>query len=201
MVAGTVESQNIDSIEAIIQSLCKRKSCVFLATRGTLSKQYLIGRMFNRFDTNSTHVAIGIIKNCSIKIFSVEDRLGRNSQLRVSGLREFLHYPDMFYFSIWSVRMKSKETGSIIRTCNKMLQKKIEFDYDFDLNNGDRFYCSEFCAEVLNKNAPRRRRLKPVSKNIYGLYSNFLDRKLITYFPVDFFQDSFRFEKVVEIKF
>ena len=191
----------IDNVDSLIKKMVTRKAQLFLLTRGTLSKRNMIGRMFNLNDTNSTHVAIGIVKNKKVEVFSVEDQASEQSQLKSEGIREFLFPADVFYVSIWLAKMKSREINAVSRICRKFQFRKIQFDYEFALNNGDRFYCSEFCGEVLNQACADRYQFKPIVKEISGLYQNVLGRSVFTYYPVDFFQVSNRFTKIAEFNF
>ena len=192
---------NIENADSLIKKTLTRKPQIFMLTRGTLSKRNMIGKMFNISDTNSTHVAIGIVKNRKMKVFSVEDEVVGKTQLKFGGIREFLFPTDVFYVSIWFANMKSKDIRAVNSICKKFLLKEVQFDYEFELKNGDRYYCSEFCAEVLNQVFPARLQFMPVVKEITGLYRNVLGRSVITYFPVDFFQVSAHFTKIAEFRF
>ncbi len=77
----------------------------------------------------------------------------------------------------------------------------MSFDYNFKLNLDDTLYCSEFCSRVLNNALIEGLNFKPTKFELNNkLLESILNRKIIEYFPVDFFEMNKGFEKIYEWK-
>ena len=185
----------IDSIHVLIANNPKD---VFIICRGTQGKRNCISKVFNYTDSNISHVGLGIYIGNQLRVYSVEDINHGVSALKCYSLEQFLYPADLFYCSIWFASSSRIEWRRIKRYCKQYFKRKIGFDYQFTLGNGDFLYCSEFCAEILNKAFVGKLEFKPCHILLNGLYEALLGRKNLTYYPVDFFQQSGFFRCIYE---
>lgn len=172
---------------------------LFMVCRGTYSKSAFIAQKFNIKDRNITHCGIGFIKNGRFYIYNVSDINSKQSCLVIDSLSSFRKYSDVYYLSIWECRLNTKTLNTIKRNCEDYYQKKIEFDYSFILDDSDILYCSEFCSRILNAANQRKLYFKPHELQLNSeFYEALLKRKVLTYFPVDFFEENKGFKKIHE---
>lgn len=187
----------------VIQDLSKEitlhKKSLFMVCRGTYSKSALIAQKFNIKDRNITHCGIGFIKNDSFLIYNVSDIHSTQSCLIIDSLSSFRKSADVYYLGIWECRLNTKTLETIKRHCEDYAQKKIAFDYSFILDDSDMLYCSEFCARILNAANQPELYFRPVELQLKNeFYEAFLKRKVLLYFPVDFFEENKGFKKIYE---
>ena len=68
---------------------------------------------------------------------------------------------------------------------NRYIEKEIGFDHNFDLNDNENLYCSEFVAKILNElNIFKYHSVKKKSNRIL---KKLTEKEEFEYFPVDFF--------------
>ena len=183
--------KNFDKVKWNAQSF-------YLITRATDSKIPLIAEQFNTSDWCSTHVGIGIVDKEQFKIFHVTN-LEKDSPSAVvrESIESFIDLPDATYLSIWECTVGDALTQQIREVLSSYFKKKIAFDYDFNAEDDEQMYCSEFCVKVLrDANTPFD--FKTVEKPLGDLYGSVLGRPNLIYWPVDFFQKDSRFHKIYE---
>lgn len=174
------------------------ENTVYIVARGTRSKSSLVAHQFNLTDTNITHVGLGLYKNGELLLYHVSDKT-YGSALAMDSLETFISPEDVYFLEAWKVNTTKNEFERIRSACIYYSTRMIYFDAQFKLGDNDSLYCSEFCAAVLryaNRDKfdfiPRRLILNnPV-------YESVLDRKMLVYFPVDFFQNSKYVSKIFE---
>ena len=173
----------------------------FLVTRGTRSKGDFIAQKFNISDKCSTHIGIGIIENGSLKIFNVtNEEKDSPSALVREAIERFINQPDIEYFSIWECRASPEELQELQLLLYDYLKRKVAFDFDFSADDDANMYCSEFCAKILKTLHPDSH--YPLTEiKLDPFYSLALERKILLYWPVDFFQSNARFKKIYEVYF
>ncbi|MBC7935974.1 MAG: hypothetical protein H7Y86_11545 [Rhizobacter sp.] len=173
---------------------------MYIFARGTTSKSTLISHKFNYSDTNITHIGIGYSAKGKVLIYNVIDNgnsLG--SALVIDSISSFIESEDVFYFSIWEYANSKAVYPKLIRALKAVAKKKIKFDSFFSLNN-NALYCSEFCYKILATISLLKRNYFPRTLNLDNeLYEKILNRKVLHYFPVDFFQTGSVFTKIFEI--
>lgn len=188
--------QSVKVPQAGLKGLSEGK--IYLFCRGTRSKAYLLARGFNRADTASTHVGIGFLKGQRFVIYNVVDESPPGkSALVVSSLNAFLSGEDLFYFSLWECNNNPRALSVLKGILRTYEGRKITFDVRFQIAEDDTLYCSEFCAQVLTRAGVGR--FQPFTRPLDDpLFEAVLDRKIIRYYPVDFFQASEGVRKVFE---
>lgn len=176
--------------ELTINSQLNKKS-LYVVCRGTRSKSGLIANKFNLGDTNATHIGIGFVQNDELRIFNVTNDNGDRYAFRDDSVRSFIGNSDVYYMSIWKIKVTNRELDRAIEFINIEKRKNIRFDYNFVINNGDSLYCSEFCVRVLEFVNNKKFSFEPTSRKIdYEIVEKVLGRKVLLYYPVDFFDKS-----------
>jgi hypothetical protein len=183
----------------IYQGFELKANKVYLFCRGTGSKLQLISNSFNLLDTNITHVGIGYVVENVPLIFNVTNTSGSQNAFKIDNLESFIGTDETTYFSIWEFKCGNRDFKKIKEALLSFIEKRINFDYSFLLNNGDSLYCSEFCALIINFPKNIISPTKKILKN--NLYEIILNRKSISYYPVDFFTVNNRFRRMFECRF
>lgn len=174
---------------------------IYIFCRATYSKAGLIAHGFNYTDTNITHIGIGFIKNNRVLIYNVTDNIAGETALQVDSLGSFAAPGEVYYISIWECDNTPEELERARQICAAASTRSIFFDASFTIADDDTLYCSEFCAAVLKAVNPCKFRYSLrllVLRN--ALYKSFLQRKMLLYYPVDFFQQDDRFKKIFECR-
>lgn len=175
----------------------------YIVCRGTYSKSALIAEKFNLHDRNITHCGIGFFVGSSFIIYNVADNnQSKLSALFIDSFNSFSKSSDIYYVSIWKYRVNRFALAQIRKSCEHYFQRKISFDFNFNINENDNvLYCSEFCYRILKELRCRKLNFKPTQITLNNeLYESLLNRKTLTYFPVDFFETNKKFKKVYEWK-
>lgn len=175
---------------------------IYIFCRGTRSKPGIIANKYNTQDKNISHIGIGYVENKTVYIFNVNDITSRSqSALFVDSIHSFVAAPDAFYLAIWEHSGTEKELMNLKRICKEYRQRKIVFDYKFNITDDDTLYCSEFVYLILKKVLPRTP-FAPFKVSLDNkLYETLLKRKELTYYPADFFTKTDLFTKVIEVSF
>lgn len=184
-----------------LKSIALRQNSIYLVCRGTQQKMGFIAEKFNLKDKNITHVGIGIVENDSLIIYNVNNIESGNSALQIENPKTFTAPPDVFYFSLWEYRSTSKAIKKLKKILKRYTLKPIVFDMNFNEKDNENLYCSEFCAKVLLELYPTSFSFPLTEKKLDQAYSGLLERKILRYYPVDFFQIDNRFHKVYEAHF
>lgn len=178
------------------QGLKLEKKKIYLFCRGTGSKLQLISNSFNKQDSSITHVGIGYIIENRPRIYNVTNTSGVQNAFQIDSLESFTGIHGITYFSVWEFECSDRVFKKIRQGLTSFAGKRINFDYSFLLDNEDSLYCSEFCALMINTS---RNFISPTNKVLdNSLYESILNRKVIQYYPVDFFIGNNRFKKVFE---
>lgn len=189
----TVHGQIADQLGRIVKD-----STLYFITVGNPSKTHLIARQFSIRDSLSTHVGLVIREDGKVKVYHVTDVNPTKSALRVESLDEFFLVARYQYTSLWRVVLSDDDFTRVLEQLESISSHEVSFDYDFDLANGNSLYCSEFCAGILNRADVDGLHFGPEQKELSEFYRKVLGRDVLTYFPVDFFQSSFRILKLAE---
>lgn len=199
LISCSLANKQTTVIKDLSKEVFLNKKSLFMVCRGTYSKSAFIAQKFNIKDRNITHCGIGFVKNDRFSIYNVSDIHSTRSCLIIDSLSSFRKSSDVYYLSIWECRLNTKTLNTIKRNCEDYYQKKIEFDYSFILDDSDILYCSEFCSRILNAANHKKLYFKPFELTLNNeLYEAILRRKILTYFPVDFFEENKGFKKIYE---
>lgn len=172
---------------------------IFIFTRCTGLKVEYIAKDFNLIDTLSTHVGIGLKVNNEYKIYNVSNDVKiQNSSLICENLESFINLEDIKYYSIWELNVNDIEMKMISEIFDEYNKLKIDFDFDFNIQNDNKFYCSEFVYDVLQKINSKKFYYIPLKKDLNQFYQRILNRSNLEYIPVDFFREIDLFKKIDE---
>jgi hypothetical protein len=172
---------------------------IFIFTRCTGLKVEYIAKDFNIIDTLSTHVGIGLKVNNEYKIYNVSNDVKiQNSSLICENLESFINLEDIKYYSIWELNVNNIEMKMISEIFDEYNKLKIDFDFDFNIQNDNKFYCSEFVYDVLQKINSKKFYYIPLKKDLNQFYQRILNRSNLEYIPVDFFREMDLFKKIDE---
>ena len=190
---------NVFSQKGAIDDLKLNDSTIYFFTRGTKAKSAITAEKFNIQDKFSTHVGIGYFDGRQLKIYNISDEnLKNESALKIDSLESFLT-SKTYYFAIYKCNNTYEELMTMQLVCESFAQQKITFDSTFEIGNGNAFYCSEFCANVIMQTNPVKYNYEPLKLTPDAMSAAYLERQTLTYFPVDFFQGKNNCSKVFEI--
>jgi hypothetical protein len=159
---------------------------VYLICRGTKNKQNLIAENFNMAHKEITHIGLGLIENNSLNIYNISvDKKVNNSSLVVETWEDFKNLPDIFYIGAWAIPSHKNDIAKLKSILRKYTEMEIAFDYDFNLEDNNNFYCSEFVAKVLNE--LDRFIFTTFKKEAISILKRIINKDEFEYFPVDFF--------------
>lgn len=180
---------NLISKDYILSDFKFDKESLFVICRGTKTKSGLIAKNFNLSDTNATHVGIAFERFNNLRIFNVtNEKYKDENALRVDSLASFIENEDIYYLSIWKINTSPEEFKLAMTFIDRELEKKIQFDYNFRISDDDTLYCSEFCIRLLKFINSEKFKFNPQKKELKSLLLEaVLKRKILNYFPVDFF--------------
>ena len=194
LIAAVLHAQKVPNAKSII---CSAESFYFIC-RGTQQKIGVIAHKFNLHDPYSTHVGIGVIEKGNLMVYNVNNVTSGKTALIRENLETFIAGDEVLYWSIWEFKSSAKEILKLKKLLQSYQSKKITFDMDFEPNN-NKFYCSEFCAEVLKVLNPGSLKFALTQKPLDLLFRGVLNRSILNYYPVDFFQSDAHFKKIYEM--
>lgn len=177
------------------------KSSVYIAYRGTNTKQGFLARKFNTSDTLSSHVGIMVFYENQWKIYNVADFKDERSDFKGQLFNEFYNLKEeyIFYASIWKVSLTKPELEVLLEEIRRTQSQRISFDKAIDLSNGEnKLYCSEFVVNVLKKVNLSKFNIKPRKKKLFGAYKTYFRKDTLEYYPPDIFQSNPYTKKVNE---
>jgi len=175
-----------------------RNNAFYVVCRGSEQKLAMIADGFNLKDKNITHIGIGIVKNGMLRVYNVTNTTDADSALICQNLQEFGMLPDIHYLSIWEYRCSRTKRLNMRKIIETMAAERITFDMDFNVEDDDRLYCSEFCAKVLLRLDPDGFQFPLTRRSLNNFYQTVLNREHLDYYPVDFFQSHTGFRKIYE---
>jgi hypothetical protein len=175
------------------EEFCKnqvfRKKSIYIVTRGTLSKRFVIANEFNIADTNSTHVGIGYKNKKTNTIINVTNAsTAKQNALILESLKTFIEPDDVFYCSIFRIKVSKKEYKKFRNVLDGIKTMHITFDYKFNFNNPDTLYCSELCYLILSGIDSNILRTPYIRKKITNPFlKRAINEEYLNYVPVDFY--------------
>lgn len=173
---------------------------LYLVCRGTTKKQNLIAEKFNITNKQITHIGIGFLNNNELIIYNVSiDKKINNSSLIIETFEDFINLSDIFHLEIWEINSNQSDVVKLKSTINKYIEKKVGFDYSFNLDDNKNLYCSEFVAKILN--GLNDFQYNPCKKESNKLLKSIIKSDIFEYFPVDFFLQNPNITKIFEKSF
>lgn len=173
---------------------------IYIVLRGTETKAGLIVNQFNIYDSNPSHIGIGIYKNDDFLIYNVSDNYNekRKDNLFIETLEDFVSVDGTVYYSIWKVNNLSfNEFEKIDKKLEESVEKKYIFDKYITLNNNE-YYCTEYVVEMLSDKRDFEFTLR--EEEINGVVKLYLKRDSLIYYPVDGFIKDNQVTKIYEWK-
>jgi len=154
LIAGMVFPANVNSYNNFTpvksQSLPKIKTGDLVTRKG----KGLISHVFAKLsDTQQRFSHIGVIWIIDNKPFvlHVMGHTNKNtSHLRLDPLAHFIDKQRASVYGLFSLNIESQELENLPHVFKKTLEKRIQFDDDFDLNTQDAMYCTEFIRYCFN---------------------------------------------------
>jgi hypothetical protein len=169
---------------------------VYLAYRGTNSKQGVVARRYNNLDSPASHVGILLFSDATWKVYHVIPALEKGSAFIVSEINDYYSFQkeNLFFASIWSINdLSINERGGLEDELSILETKQIFFDALFEENGPDQLYCSEMIVKVLEHVNPQKYLFKKTKKRLTTLHARYLGKDSINFYPVDIFQASPQF--------
>jgi hypothetical protein len=186
-------------VTSVYSQCIVKDNSIYVFNRSTDLKREYIAKDFNQIDTLSTHIGIGFKTKEGYLIYNVSnDKVIDGTALIVESLESFISIENISYYSIWKIKLKSKEFLKFKKVLKYYKGIEVTFDYDFTLKNDNRLYCSEFVYNVLNDVDNLKFSFKPKTVELNPFYGSALKREVFKYIPVDFFQTLGLFIKIEE---
>ncbi len=164
---------------------------IYLVFRGTATKEGFLSREFNLKNSKPSHVGIAVFDN-SWKIYHVLHSPSNTSALKIETFNQFLNTEEMKILnaSVWEIKdIKKSQRQIIINELKNLKSKNVIFDRAFLLDNGSfNLYCSELVNDILHKTDSKRFNFEIKTSKLKPVYSKFLRRDSLRYYPVDVFQ-------------
>ena len=190
--------QNLSAQKVVISDLKLNDSTIYFFIRGTKAKTVITTEKCNIQDQFSSHVGIGYFDGKQLKIYSVSNENSENeSALKIDSLESFFTSKTK-YFAIYKCNNNYEELMIMQSVCDNFAQQKITFDDKFEIDNGNAFYSTEFCANVIKQTNPKKYNYAPLNVNLDETSAAYLGRETLQYFPVDFFQTQNNCSKIYE---
>lgn len=173
---------------------------LYMFGRGSDAKSALLSAHFNITGSPISHVGIGVVVDTGIAVAHVVNDAGnRESALWIQSVNEFMLVPGIRYAAVWRKLIHRSEFQKINEQVKALYMQCVTFDYDFQIGGQYRLYCSEFCALLLRDLFRGDKICEPVQKILNNdLLEAYLNRKVFTYYPVDFFIPGGRFHMLWE---
>ena len=180
------------------EKLSLRENTIYIFCRGTSTKAGMIAHQFNIADTNITHVGIGYYHNGSCNIYHVADNAAPGkTALTIDTLESFIIPGEAYFFSVWEADNTATQFNAFKKSLKGMEKRKVIFDAFFNISKDDTLYCSEFCALVFEGLKQQKYSFRPRQLVLNNrLYETYLQRKVLVYYPVDFFESNKHFQRI-----
>jgi hypothetical protein len=88
---------------------------------------------------------------------------------------------------VYTIYLNAQEFKRFQNKLNEILKKQITYDFNFNLQNDDVYYCSEFIYELLKAANKTRFKYEPQQTILKGVSKLILQREELIYIPADFF--------------
>lgn len=174
---------------------------IYLAFRGTKSKEGFFARDFNIRDSLSSHIGFLLKEKNDWYVYHVLNFKDGASDLRRHEASLFFipTGEKLNYAAVWTMTdVDSLEFRLLKKGIHNYLSKFIEFDRSFTLSDSTKLYCSEFIFKVLMESDIQLFNLKPRTIKLSGFYASYFRKDSLEYIPVDLFQTSKQFHKLKE---
>lgn len=175
------------------------KTAAYLVYRATNTKEGNYARQYNITDSLSTHVGIAVHLDDSWQVFHVVNS-SQFSALRQQSLEVFynLEKEKITSTSLWQITcMDTQDLYKLGKVLRSYRENDIQFDFQFDLSDSKKLYCSEFVINVITTLDSTKFQFEPVITKLNPFHAAFLKRDSLSYYPVDIFQTHQCFEKVL----
>jgi hypothetical protein len=136
----------VSSISSFDKSILEQGDIILRKGNNLVSD--MIAMAFPEGDDMS-HCGIIVKKQDSLfVIHTISGRISREDGIRINTLEDFVMHSHQNRYKI--VRPKSNyNTEKAVNSAEQYLAQKVPFDNIFRMDNGNKFYCSEFVRQVL----------------------------------------------------
>jgi hypothetical protein len=109
----------------------------------------------NQKEKKYSHAGILTIENRNVYVYhSIGGEENKSNKLRKDLLSTFCNPATVYSFGIYKPLLSLKERRAIDSIADNYFKSAMEFDTDFDLQNDDRMYCTEFVYKIFEKVHP-----------------------------------------------
>lgn len=173
------------------------KNKAYIIYRGTNTKEGIVAQSFNIRHPYASHIGIAINFENEWNVYHIlAKKESDTSSFFIEEINVFFENEksNLKYAGIWEISSLSNgEYTDLV----KELQLKDNFSFNFDMqfNSDDpnKLYCSEFIRNKLHKINPRKFDIPLTRKKLDKFYKNVLKRDTLYYYPVDIFQENENF--------
>ncbi|MEZ4793801.1 MAG: hypothetical protein R2783_10150 [Gelidibacter sp.] len=180
------------------------RNYLYIAYRGTKTKQGFFARDFNINDTLSSHVGLLLYCNNDWYVYNVNDFKDGLSDFRKQKIEEFydLEEERILSASFWKIEgIDSLNRNKILKKLEKYEKMTIQFDRYFTLDNPKKIYCSQFVCNILEQTDSVKFRFDTRRRKLKGIYKSYFRKDTLEYYPVDIFQTNAHIKKIKEWTF
>ena len=199
-----MDNKRLESAYSFSNGLKLKDTTVYLVLRGSDTKLGGYAKQYNSINPYASHIAIMIIEKGVKKVFHVNtDKNKKGSHLISEELTSFTksnqeNYP---YISFWEIKRLNSIAISRLQNYIKELDTaSIKFDYQFNFENNEEMYCSEFVYKSLVSIDSLRFSVPKTRKKVLKSHQFFLKKDTLDYYPVDYFYDIEDIEHIGEWK-
>lgn len=183
-----------------IQDFQPKSNHYYFICRGTNSKRDVIADNFDVNKSDLTHVGIGFIINKKFQLYHIQP--GENiilNSIRLENLNDFINISDIYLFEIWEVFSDKSELKNLNDSIQQMINKKIQFDNNFNLKDEENYYCSEFVAKALNQSVSFLYKNSKIKSP--RLLKTKTKEEVFEFYPVDFFVQNPKVKRILRVEF
>ena len=199
-----MDNKRLESAYSFSNGLTLKDSTVYLILRGSDTKLGGYAKQYNSTNPYASHLGIMIVDKGDQNVFHVNTNQNeKGSHLISESLSSFTKsnqesYP---YISFWEIKgLNSIAINRLQNYIKELDTASIKFDYQFNFENNEEMYCSEFVYKTLFSIDSLRFSVPKTRKKVLKSHQFFLKKDTLDYYPVDYFYDIEDIELIGEWK-
>jgi len=191
LIILTVSCNNKDFPSDYSFDLDLDSSKIYLAYRGTDTKEGIIAKNFNISNEKISHIGIGVHIANEWKVFHVVSNNTNDSDLTIESFESFSTVKNgkVHYMGIYELKhINDHDQHVLLKLLQDMTKKRIKFDNSFSIKNEENsLYCSEFVVNMLSKMNNSKFHFNTYTIELNSFQAAYLKKKKLSYYPADIF--------------
>ncbi len=172
--------------------------------RGGTDIESAVIREFSKTDKMFSHSGILLFDKGSLKVHHIlGGKDNSKGSIIIEPLDSFVVYPQNENMGIYRPSLSTSEIRIIKIFIDSLKSKNVIFDIKFDNKSKDKLYCTELLADALVYATKNKLQFDETSFYVKNTKYHFLinNKDSFTFFPIDQFQHSKYFTKVITFDF